>query len=387
MGTGVLRRRRSWIVSFCLFVVGPAVGPLSILHAEAPVLRTPAGTPPGATLVFDIGSKTGDPYANLPAGARQISRFGERAVYSPDGKKIAFIGRSYGDAFEYDVVTHKIRNLTSHAPNAGYLRVHYLNDGNFVLLGPAEVVTNRAEARRSKIRLWFLNAAADRAPLLLGEYVLEGIAVSRESNKIAWTSAADNIWIGVGGLKPKPGTFAHVYTGIVTVTGEDARLTDIQEVFRRETTDCFPEPQDFRDHDRELTHSCYRVESIPSPGLVVTRTGVWGARLDTGALIRYRGDREGEYTEPEGISPDGRWELVECGRTVETGIDLCRLVLTPDSTDFKRVTHVLDYGGYKASNPVVSPDGAWVAFQSGRAQEEPGVGYGIFVMPMPGNLR
>jgi len=39
-----------------------------------------------------------------------------------------------------------------------------------------------------------------------------------------------------------------------------------------------------------------------------------------------------------------------------------------------------DYEGYKASNPVVSPDGKWIAFQSARNREEAGVGHGIFLL-------
>jgi Tol biopolymer transport system component len=39
-----------------------------------------------------------------------------------------------------------------------------------------------------------------------------------------------------------------------------------------------------------------------------------------------------------------------------------------------------DYDGYKASNPVVSPDGKWIAFQSARSKDPAGVGYGIFLL-------
>ena len=39
-----------------------------------------------------------------------------------------------------------------------------------------------------------------------------------------------------------------------------------------------------------------------------------------------------------------------------------------------------DYPGYKASNPVVSPDGSTIAFQSARNTDAAGVGYGIFLL-------
>jgi hypothetical protein len=42
-----------------------------------------------------------------------------------------------------------------------------------------------------------------------------------------------------------------------------------------------------------------------------------------------------------------------------------------------------DYPGYKASNPVVSPDSGTIAFQSARSSDEAGVGYGIFLLKLP----
>ena len=38
-----------------------------------------------------------------------------------------------------------------------------------------------------------------------------------------------------------------------------------------------------------------------------------------------------------------------------------------------------DYAGYKASNPVVSDDGRFMAFQMAKSRDAAGVGYGIFI--------
>jgi len=38
---------------------------------------------------------------------------------------------------------------------------------------------------------------------------------------------------------------------------------------------------------------------------------------------------------------------------------------------------------YKASNPVVSPDGRSIAFQEARSHEPAGVGHGILVLQLP----
>jgi Tol biopolymer transport system component len=61
-------------------------------------------------------------------------------------------------------------------------------------------------------------------------------------------------------------------------------------------------------------------------------------------------------------------------------IDIWKLRLVPGSEDFVRLTHWADYEGYKASNPVVSPDGKWIAFQSARNNEPAGIGHGIFLL-------
>jgi hypothetical protein len=43
------------------------------------------------------------------------------------------------------------------------------------------------------------------------------------------------------------------------------------------------------------------------------------------------------------------------------------------------MTRFGEYEGHKSSNPVVSNDQKWMAFQAGRSTDPPGVGYGIFL--------
>ncbi len=88
-----------------------------------------------------------------------------------------------------------------------------------------------------------------------------------------------------------------------------------------------------------------------------------------------------QYDEPEGIYPDGQHTLVECDKQNRQGsghIDLWKLKLD-GSGAYERLTYFSDYPGYKASNPVVSDDGRFIAFQMARSGEAAGVGHGIFL--------
>jgi Tol biopolymer transport system component len=58
-------------------------------------------------------------------------------------------------------------------------------------------------------------------------------------------------------------------------------------------------------------------------------------------------------------------------------IDIYKLRLDGTGKDFVRLTHFNDYQGWKASNPVVSTDGKFMAFQVAKTTDEAGVGYGI----------
>src|SRR5881397_524375 len=70
--------------------------------------------------------KTGNPEEELPSNIGRLTGFGERAAWSPDDQRLAFMSKSFGDAFEIDLRTRMIRLLTGHFLHAGFLRVQYL---------------------------------------------------------------------------------------------------------------------------------------------------------------------------------------------------------------------------------------------------------------------
>jgi hypothetical protein len=69
-------------------------------------------------------------------------------------------------------------------------------------------------------------------------------------------------------------------------------------------------------------------------------------------------------------------------------VDIWKLSLD-GRRDWERLTEFNRFPGYKASNPVVSDDGRFMAFQMARSRDPAGVGYGIFLYDLAraGNRR
>ena len=315
--------------------------------------------------------QTGSPEQQLPREITQLTGFGERAAWSPDDKRIAFMGRSFGDAFEIDLATGLTRLLTGHFQHSGFLRVQYLPNGDFFLIG-ARTFTDVRTTRGRDQEMWVMKADASAPPMALNHKISEGVAISRKRMRIAWANTRaqypDRLAEGESVL----------YTADIAYKDGVPQLVDTKEVLRARAPECTLEAQDFRNDDTELIYTCYRPPYAD----------ILGVDLRTGKVTTYR-KLPDEYNEVEGVSPDGKWTLVESSR--EQGgperqnsrfIDIWKLTLEPNSPDFVRLTRWGDYEGYKASNPVVSNDGRRIAFQSARNTEAAGVGHGIFLLTL-----
>ena len=79
--------------------------------------------------------KQGSPLDKLPKNIEQLTYFGERADFSPDSQSVAFMAKSFGDAFVVDLKTRVIRCLTCNVPGAAFLRVMHLANGDYMLIG------------------------------------------------------------------------------------------------------------------------------------------------------------------------------------------------------------------------------------------------------------
>ncbi len=327
----------------------------------------------GSTLSAFAQPKAGEsPADHLPSHIVRLTAFGERADWSADGKKILFLSKTFGDAMEIDVATRAIRNLTAHYPHHGYTRALYLANGDILLSGPDVFDPKKPGQARKDCFLSVLDQRGGKPPVALGVRCNEGPAVSRHRLHVAWTEWTD----------PAPGegnlALSKMFEGDLVYTDGAPKLENRRLILDSHDLPfrCTMETQNFRAPDeKELTFSAYIVNG--------TSADVCGINLETKQVVKYT-DTPDTYDEPEGIYPDGRYTLVECDRHNHLGtghIDLWRLKLD-GSGEYKRLTWFSDYPGYKCSNPVVSDDGRFIAFQMGRSGDAAGVGHGIFVLDL-----
>jgi hypothetical protein len=311
--------------------------------------------------------KQGDPLDSLPGNIEILTHFGERADFSPDGTEVAFMAKSFGDAFVIHLKTRIIRCLTCNVPGAAFLRVMHLVNGDYLLIGP-EKFTDIRTSRGMDNELWYLSRRKGSKPVRLGQKMSEGAAVSKQSMTVAFSITGT-----------QDSTMAAGSSKLVVAEIDPAAPSLKKRAVILESPDrsCFIEAQDFFDQDGKLTYSCYEPEG---------RASVWTIDRRTRRTIN-QSKAIGSYNEPEGILPGGQYTLVESDRQAvlrgKSGlfrdIDIWKLKLDGTGRDFTRLTNFNDYAGGKASNPVVSPDGSHMAFQLANTADEAGVGYGILL--------
>lgn len=326
--------------------------------------------------------KDRSPEESLPPHVARLTLFGERADWSHDGRRILFLSKTFGDAFEIDVRTRQLRLLTGHYPHHGYTRALYLANGDILLSGPEQF--DPRDPGRARVQCWLsvLDRRLDRPPVPLGTKCSEGPAVSRKRLHIAWTHVSAQYPDRLG-----PGVSQMLEADVVYDKGRPRLASQRLIVDSRDLPfRCTMETQNFRPAlEKELTFSAYGYQG----------TEACGIDLETKKVTNYSRTPDG-YEEPEGIFPDGRFTCVECDRDNGAGkkgsqyIDIWKLALD-GSGRLERLTHFNRSGAYKASNPVVSDDGRFMAFQIARVGDPAGVGRGLFIFDLaqkplaPGN--
>ena len=317
----------------------------------------------------DSGRLTGNPLEHLPDNIELLTSFGERADISPDNRRIAFMDKTFGNAYVIDLAKRDIRCLTCHIPGAAFLRVMHLVTGDYLLIGPARF-TEAAASRYQESEIWFLGKKPRATPVALGVRLFEGAAVSKTSLMIGWAETAGQN----PDLRPQA---SRLLVAQLRLSGGTAAIVNKRVVHESRDASCVIEAQDFYDHDGRMTFTCYEHSGTAS---------VMGLDLRTGAIVNFS-KAPGTYNEAEGVFPDGHHTCVESDRQVAVlggpggsqQIDIWKLRLDETGKDFERLTHFNDYEGWKASNPVVSTDGSFMAFQVAKVGDAPGAGRGILL--------
>jgi Tol biopolymer transport system component len=170
---------------------------------------------------------------------------------------------------------------------------------------------------------------------------------------------------------------SRLITADVDLSGGSPKLINKKTIYESPDNRCTIEAQDFYESDSHMTFTCYEPKGLASVMSIDLKTG----------KVTNMSNAPGTYNECEGIFPDGKYTCVEGDRQVATiggdhgfrNIDIWKLRLDGTGKEFTRLTHFNDYDGWKASNPVVSTDGRFMAFQAAHTGDEAGVGYGILV--------
>ena len=304
---------------------------------------------------------------DFPGYIKQITYFGERADWSHDGKKILFVGRTLGDVYEVEVATGKITPVTHHYYHGGYTRALYLANGDILLSGPKQFNPDDAfEWRRWQCELWVLDKSLTKPPHKLGAFCFEGPCISRTKMTIAWTQ-------GFGQESRPTGRFV-IWKADIKYDSEKPYLANQELVIDNSHPDikgAVLEVQNFRPPDEKeiIFQSTIGVETF-------------GFHTETGKLINYSLAPD-THEEPEGVFPDGKSTLVESDREAlvgkwPTNVDFYKLPLD-GSGKTQRLSFFAESGEVRGTDPVVSDDGKYIAFQLSPSTAEAGVGIGIFV--------
>lgn len=315
----------------------------------------------------------GDGPCMAGVGIQQITWFGERPSYRRDGQKIAFMSKSFGDAYEIDLRTQRLKLLTGW-PHAGFLRAQYLVNGDIFLIGAREF-KDVVETRDKDMEMWVLTPG-DRFARPLNHKIFEGVAISIYSNKISWSN----------GHGQYPDEFEEgetaMYVGDIDYSEGEPKIINKKEVARAMAPECTLEPQDFFNNDTEIIFTCYSTHPTNHYGNVQT------VNIETGERTMLR-DVEGEYNEVEGIYPNEKYVLVESawsrkGNNTPSvqGVEIYKMGMEPNSTVWQRLTWFSSTKPWKAGNPVVSPDGRTMAVHSSRGDQQAGVGYGLYLVDL-----
>jgi len=318
----------------------------------------------GTTACYNIGKKETVgcfPIEKLPDYITPLTDVGQRSEWSLDGKWVYFVDKAGGEVWKVNIETKMAEQITkpSWRPEGhGYYRVYELSNGDlFFTCGP----------ERHDLYMQILKKGSDGPPQKIDEAIDEGPAISRTDMKIVWTP--DQKVIYSGNISYEHGNPAIVNKKLI-IKNDSVVVDGIKY-------DGILEPQNFiRPTEEVFTWTQY---GNTEKGLFTSE--VMGYHLKTGEMVNFS-KSPNQYSEPEGIFPDGNYTLIESDQHSLKGIkhiDVYKLKLDGSGENLERLTFFNDLEDYKGSNPVVRDDGKMIAFQAAYAKADAGVGCGIYL--------
>ena len=297
----------------------------------------------------------------LKSSINLLLKQGQRADFSHDGKKILYVTKAGGEVEEIDFKTGQVRRISAfeRPENVGFYRALYLANGDYILTGGPG---------RDKCIFYFLDKSLNHPPYILNEPIREGPAVSRKRMRIAWIPNFKQIWMG--DISYSEG-FPQIINRKLIVESDKIEVKGTRDPDGIE-------PQNFRPPmETELIFSHYL-----QGGRFCETMGV---DLNSGKIVNYSKAPK-EYDEPEGIFPNGNYTMIECDKHNQKGvpgIDLYMLKLN-GSGKSRRLTFFSEVDGEISSNPVISDDGRYMAFDcgGGRSDDDKGYKIGIYLMDL-----
>ncbi len=183
-----------------------------------------------STCLVSAQRKQSSPLDALPPNIELITHFGERADFSPDNQRVAFMDKSYGDAFVIDLKTRVIRCLTCNVPAAAFLRVMHLSNGDYILIGP-EKFQDVSLSRERDNELWYLSAKPGSKPIRLDEKMHEGAAISKKSMMISFSETS-------GDHPELSKDYSRLMIAELDLSGPTPKLINNQKVFEIADNGC-----------------------------------------------------------------------------------------------------------------------------------------------------
>ena len=329
----------------------------------------------------------------LPEAVTILTNWGARPVWV-DNTSFVFLNNMVGDVYMMDIGSNTVRLLTGHFAHAGFTRAQPLPNGDLLLVGPSSgpqppmEPLELYERGRFEGDMFVLKKPFNGQPVPLGVHAWEGVAVSRKSNRIAW-SDTDKPFFGSNlietGLNYLLGR-SNLWVGELVYDRSGKPSLVNRRIVKRKFGLVFYEPQDFRGHwDQELLYSAYGPGAEGSSDTYVYNFfWNWSWKKPWYSW---------GYNEWEGVSPDFKRAFIE---------------RDPEATEFSGPGHIdawlWDFASgkpipfaqfrradnFSLGNAVFSPDGRYVLMSAdaslGDAPDAPGYSVGIALIDYKGWL-